>query len=86
MTELKWRRVGPQDYRATLPDGAEAKVSGRYVDDRAYDGGWAGWQWGAQIDGAYLADSWRDFMREAKEDVRKYVERVATDKPASGTT
>jgi|HubBroStandDraft_1064217.scaffolds.fasta_scaffold164056_2 hypothetical protein len=77
---LKWRHVGPQDYRATLPDGTEAKVSGRFVDDRDYDGGWAGWQWGAQVNDTYLTDGWRDFMREAKEDVQQYVDRITETK------
>jgi hypothetical protein len=87
MTELKWRRVGPQDYRATLPDGTEARVSGHYVDERGRNGDHGrltGWQWGAQVDGNFVTDHWHGRMRDAKNAVQQHLDRAAADKGDAG--
>ncbi len=75
---LKWRRAAPQDYRATLPDGAEAKVTGKYVDDRDYDGGTlTGWQWTAEVNDQFVMPCGvaLSLMRDAKAAVQQYVGR-----------
>lgn len=85
---LKWRRAAPQDYRATLPDGAVARVSGWFVDDRGHEGDHGvltGWQWTAEVNGQFVMAQPAPLprMRDAKDAVQQHLERVAASKTAA---
>lgn len=73
--ELEWRRIAPQDYRTTLPNGAEARVSARFVDDRDYDGGSAMWEWFATVDGQHVEECLYSRMYEAKSAVQRWADK-----------
>lgn len=78
--ELNWRRVAPQDYRATLPNGTEARVSGWFVDDSTNgDGGISQWQWIAEIGGSPIEGCTFPRMYNAKAAVNRWVAEHAVE-------
>lgn len=72
---LTWIRVAPQDYRATLLNGTEVRVSAEFVDDRDYDGGHAQWQWYAQINGDHAEDCTYETKSNAMAAIERWIAR-----------
>lgn len=77
---LDWQNVAPQDHRATLPNGAEVRVSGWFVDDRDYDGGIAQWQWNVEIDGDVVGDCTYETKRDAMNAAERHVRQFGAEK------